>query len=276
MAVIKIYKKHTPLAHKKIFREKYHAFLLSSITFSLILISLSVHSILAAEKVHKRKVLGINISNSAYTNSSEKYPAVTISIPTETPTPFPPTPIESGQAATPTPTVTPTPKPKPTPTPTIAFKTTTNNSQYTAEKIGDSTWRVTNVQNDSQMASPQDIFNALNSYRGSRGVSILLWDDALTNFAQSRANTFAAQGSLDGHAGFRDFMNNDGFSKIGLNSLGENSAFLAGPMNGERIIKEIYGADSAHDGNQLDSSWQYIGVGINGNAVNINFGKNKR
>jgi uncharacterized protein YkwD len=234
-------------------KEKFYILLLSSITFSLILISLSVYTIFAKEKVHSKKVLGVSTSKLAGANPN----------PPNTPTPFPLT-------STPIPTV------HPNPTPTTIPATTTNNPQYTAQKVGDSTWRIINIKNDSQMASSQDIFNALNSYRSIHGAGNLSWDDTLANFAQSRANTFTSINGLDGHSGFKNFMNNDGFSKLGFNYLGENSAYLGGPMNGERIIKEIFGADSTHDNNQLDPSWQYIGVGINGNAVNINFGKNKR
>jgi uncharacterized protein YkwD len=126
------------------------------------------------------------------------------------------------------------------------------------------------------MASAQDIFNALNSYRMAHGVTTLSWNNSLASFAQERADLFAKNGALDSHAGFTDYMKNDGFSKAGFNSLGENSAYLSGSMNGERIIKDIFGADSAHDGNQLDPSWSDVGVGVNGVAVNLNFGKGKR
>lgn len=267
MAVLRIYKKNTPLARKKIFRKKFHVFLSFGIIFSLILITFSVSTILYAEKGRSEKILGISVSDPADSSLKNEYNTATIPTATNTPTPNLP-------ANTPTPTIRP--KPTATPTQTTIPKTATNNPQYTAEKIGESTWKVTNVKNDGQMASAQDIFNALNSYRGAHGSFNLSWDNSLSSLAQSRADTFASIGTLDGHQGFKNFMNDDGFSKIGFNSLGENSAFLAVPMNGERIIKEIFGADSAHDGNQLDPSWQYIGVGINGNAVNINFGKNKR
>jgi hypothetical protein len=70
-------------------------------------------------------------------------------------------------------------------------------------------------------------------------------------------------------------MNNGGFDKSGFNGLGENSAYLSGPMNGDRIIHEIFGADPSHDGNQLEG-WSHVGVGVKGNAVNVNFGKNRK
>jgi uncharacterized protein YkwD len=181
--------------------------------------------------------------------------------PTSTPIPSTPTPIS---------------KPKVIPTEIVPTATPTPNPQYTAQKINDVTWKVSNIQNDSSMASPQDIYNALNAYRQEHGAQSLLWDSYLASFAQSRADLFAKNGALDSHAGFTEFMNDDGFSKAGFNSLGENSAYLSGNMSADKIIKDIFGADSAHDGNQLDPSWTHVGVGVNGDAVNVNFGKNKR
>lgn len=187
-------------------------------------------------------------------------------MPTQTPTPAP----TITPTATPIPTATPTSSPTPTP------KTPSNPSQYTAQKVNDVTWRVSNVSNDDKMASPQEIYNALNSYRTGHGLSSLSWDVALASYAQGRADLFSSNKSLDSHAGFNSFMNNDGFSKVGFNGLGENSAYLSGPMNGDHIIQNIFGADSSHDGNQLDPSWTNVGIGVSGVAVNVNFGKNKK
>ncbi len=176
--------------------------------------------------------------------------------------------------------VTPTQAPEPTPVPPTATPTTQaqidNSTQYTAEKIGENTFRVTGVTLDNSMASTSDILDALNSYRQGRGVGTLAWDSNLATFAQDRANFFSSNSTLDNHTGFKSFMDNNGFEISGFNGLGENSAHLAGPMNGDRIIKEIFGADAPHDNNQLDSSWTHAGVGVNGNYININFGRNKR
>lgn len=247
--------------------EKGHRILLlASIVFSCLVILIST----AAVSNRQTGVLGARVSKiEAMAQRTLESPVATIVIPTNSPTPTL-TPTN-----TPIPTRFPTKVPAkiPTATPKIEGQ---NPSQYTAQKIGENTWKVSNVANDSTMASPRDIFNALNSYRGSHGTPNLSWDDKLASFAQGRADTFAKNGSLDGHAGFTSYMNNGGFALSGFNGLGENSAYLAGPMNGERIIKNIFGADSSHDGNQLDPSWTHVGIGVNGDAVNVNFGKNKR
>jgi uncharacterized protein YkwD len=257
------------LLAKKLRRKKFDNFLLAGIIFSWLALGTSA-SAYFTKKTPEKKILGAQVrSIETYTKSLS--PKIVITIPPTTP----PTPT-----ATPTPippTSTPTQRPKSSPTKeTVVTPTPTPNPQYTAQKINDVTWKVSNVQNDSSMASAQDIFNALNSYRSAHGASNLSWDNNLASFAQGRADLFNKNGSLDSHAGFTDYMKNDGFSKAGFNGLGENSAYLSGPMSGERIIKDIFGADGAHDGNQLDPSWTHAGVGVNGNAVNVNFGKGKR
>lgn len=261
-------KKRYKLLAEKLSEKGHKILLLTSIVFScsVILISFVLFN------ARQNNVLGIQVSNmEAMAKSTLESPVATIVIPTDSPTPT----LTPTSIPTPVPTRTPTKVPTKIPTPTLKAEGQ-NLSQYTAQKINDVTWRVNNVQSDDRMASPIDIFNALNSYRGSHGVSNLSWDSKLADFAQGRADTFAKNGSLDSHAGFTNYMNNGGFSLSGFNGLGENSAYLAGPMNGERIIKNIFGADSSHDGNQLDPTWTHVGVGVNGNAVNVNFGKNKR
>lgn len=227
-------------------------------------------SYLLTKGVDGQSVLGTRITKiEAVTNTALISPIVEIRpSPTEEPTPTPteiptPTPIKKRVALT----------PKPTKSEVVQGP---NSSQYTAQKINDVTWRVSNVNNDDRMSTPSEIQNALNSYRGSHGLSNLSWDQKLGEYAQGRADLFSRNGSLDSHAGFQSFMNNGGFNISGFNSLGENSAYLSGPMNADHIIRNIFGADGAHDGNQLDPSWTHVGIGVNGRAVNINFGKNHK
>lgn len=267
MTVFNRAKKLYPLLAAKLRYGNYSIFLLASIAFSWILVTIGVYTAFFADS-SKKQVLGAGI---AVAKNAFETPIIEVTVgPSHTPTAVPLT-------LTPTPTLKIAPtnsQSTPAHTPTPAPHTT-NNDQYTAEKIDDVTWRVKNVSNDSSMASPQDIVNALNSYRGERGKSNLIVDINLATYAQERANLFSSQANLDSHAGFRDYMNNGGFEKSGFNSLGENSAMLSGPMNGEKIIRSIFGADPSHDGNQLDT-WTHVGVGVSGNFVNVNFGREKR
>ena len=267
LGVKKVKKLYRLLALNKLHKKRFKIFLLAGVTFSWLALSISSYSYLS-KKNTKGVVLGAMAHAESVMTTRLISPVAEITpSPTGTPSPTP------SPSATPTPIPTATPRtlPKNTPTPNAI-----NPSQYTAEKINDVTWRVKNVANDDKMASAQEVFNALNYYRNSHGVSSLLWDNNLSSFAQSRANLFSKNGSLDSHSGFTDYMNNDGFNKSGFNGLGENSAFLSGNMSGERIVKDIFGADGAHDGQQLNPLWTHAGVGVSGVAVNVNFGKNKK
>lgn len=264
--VKKLYK----LLAKRLRTKRFPVFLIASIVFSCSIISLGMGSFLFAKERNIGSVLGVNIKN-VEKRTILISPVVEITLaPTNTPVPTP----------TPTDTPTPTPVRKKTVTTPIPTKSEipqgSNSSQYTAQKINDVTWKVSNISNDDHMASPQELLNALNSYRGSHGVGNLAFDQKLGEYAQGRADLFSKNGSLDSHAGFQNYMNNGGFDLSGFNSLGENSAYLAGPMNADRIIRNIFGADGSHDGNQLDPSWTHVGIGVSGRAVNINFGKNKK
>jgi uncharacterized protein YkwD len=254
------------LAHKKFLKKPHKISLVAGIVLSLIaIISSLAPYYLNSER--GEQTLGANISfvkKSTVQAFTKPLVEITEVPPSQTPTITP--------SPTSLPEVAPTKKPvAPTNTPTPP---PTNPNQYTAQKIDDTTWRIDNVITDGSMASPQDIVNALNSYRGSHGRGNLQVDGFLSSYAQGRADKFAVSG-LDGHADFQGFMNNDGFSQAGFNSLGENSAVISGPMNGDKIVRQIFGADPAHDGNQLDT-WTHVGVGVNGNAINVNFGRGKR
>lgn len=269
MARLRKTKKQYKLLAKKLSEKGHRILLLTSIVFSLLITSFGFISGLknsASQGVLGRRVTKIE----AMTKTVLVSPVTTTFSPSLTPTPtFTPTPTIPPPTPTKKPIILPTSTPTPQPS-------NTNSSQYTAQKVNDVTWRVSNVQSDDKMANPSEVFNALNSYRQQHGASVLSWDTKLADFAQGRADTFAKNGSLDSHSGFTSYMNNGGFDASGFNGLGENSAYIAGPMSGDKIIRSIFGADPSHDGNQLDPSWTHAGVGVNGNAINVNFGKNKR
>lgn len=144
-----------------------------------------------------------------------------------------------------------------------------------AKQIDEHTWTMT-VKNDEKEGSAGEIFTALNNYRTQKGKNALIWNDTLSAYAASRANEFSQRGALDGHAGFMNFMNHeDGFSKLGFNSLGENSSF-GYILSGTHLIEWVYAGDSEHDNNQLNSDWTYVGIGVSGTATDLIFGGKKR
>ncbi len=139
-----------------------------------------------------------------------------------------------------------------------------------------------NISTDEKSSDTKDnnvsenvFLKALNDYRVKNGKSPLSWDAKLADYAKSRADAYSAQGGLDHHAGFQDFINNqDGFKKLGFNSLGENSGYGHAP-DPVFIIEEAYGKSSSHNENQLGSQWSHVGVGISGTATNFIFGGSK-
>lgn len=128
---------------------------------------------------------------------------------------------------------------------------------------------------DSAMGTPQEIFTALNKYRQQHGRGSLAWDDKLAGFANSRAEYFSQRGNLDSHAGFLDYLNNqDGFQKLGFANIGENSS-IGFTLYAVHLIEWVYAGDEGHNNNQLNSDWNYVGIGVKGNATDLIFAGNK-
>lgn len=154
------------------------------------------------------------------------------------------------------------------PTPTRAPNSNTSLQEKNTEKI------TTDKQAGSN--SGNAIFSALNEYRAKNGKPLLAWDGGLANYAQSRAELYKSQGSLDGHAGFNDFIKNqDGFKKLGFLRLGENSGY-GHNLDANSLIEQAYGMSPAHNENQLNRDWTHVGIGTAGSATNFIFGGNKR
>ena len=164
-----------------------------------------------------------------------------------------------------------TPIPLPTNKPPIPT-TQDVNDWGVAKQIGKHTYTI-KVNYDGSMASPQEILSALNAYRQTQGKGTLNWDQRLADYANSRAQTFKSMGTTDAHAGFENFLNNeDGFSKMGFNRLGENSYF-GGGLTGTHLIEWVFSQSPGHNANQLDS-WSHVGIGTTDTSVNLNFGGN--
>lgn len=141
-----------------------------------------------------------------------------------------------------------------------------------AKKIDEHTYTI-KVAYDNKMTSPQEVIDALNSYRAVHGKGSLSYDGRLGDYAQTRVETYKNIGTTDSHAGFEHLINNeDGFSKLGFNSLGENS-YYGGPLEASHLIEWAFAQSPGHDANQL-GDWTHVGVGVNETAVNIIFGGN--
>jgi len=143
-----------------------------------------------------------------------------------------------------------------------------------AKQIGEHTWTM-KIGEDSTMATANEILSALNEYRKVHGSQIVMMNDKLQKYAQERAIYLNSIKSVDQHKGFTDYMENqDGFNKLGFTALGENISY-GYKLNGVHIIEWMYAGDEAHDKNQLDNRWNYVGIGVNGLATCLIFGTGK-
>lgn len=179
--------------------------------------------------------------------------------------------VEIIQTPTPTPIASPTPSSKP-----IAQKQNnqnTNGSEWGKAVQTENGSYTMKVGMDDKMTTPNELYEALMAYRQVKGKSRLSWDDKLTSYALERA-TFICKNGRDGHAGFNDFINNQGgFDKLGFAHLGEN---MSGGMrlSGVHLVEWIYSQSPGHEKNQL-GDWSHIGVGVTGDCSVLIFGGSK-
>ncbi|MFA7301681.1 MAG: CAP domain-containing protein [Candidatus Shapirobacteria bacterium] len=185
------------------------------------------------------------------------------------PTPEPLAPIRANMVLQKKPVAVATIKPKPTLTPTDS------DPWGVSKQVGEMTWTI-KVGQDEIMATPKEILEALNQYRQVHGSQILTWDDKLANFAQTRAAYLSSIKTVDQHKGFSDYMEKqDGFNKLGFTYVGENISH-GYKLNGVHTIEWMYAGDEPHNENQLNTRWNYVGVGVDGLATSIIFGTGKR
>lgn len=140
-----------------------------------------------------------------------------------------------------------------------------------AKQIDEVTWQM-KVNLDDRIGTPEEIYEALNSYRNRHGVNSLNWDNNLAVFAQQRADYFNSIQNIDKHAGFNDFVSSyENITNMGFRSIGENSSF-GYRMYGVHLIEWIFAGDEPHNANQLNSGWNHVGIGVSGLGVDLIFG----
>ena len=139
-----------------------------------------------------------------------------------------------------------------------------------AQQLSEHTWTM-KIGFDSKMATPNEIFEALNSYRQKHGRNSLNWDDRLANYAAERTKYFTQIGNLDEHVGFNEFTKDENNVRgLGFWWLGENSSF-GYRLEGIHLIEWIYAGDQPHDDNQLNTDWTHVGIGVDGYQTDIIF-----
>jgi len=143
-----------------------------------------------------------------------------------------------------------------------------------AQQIDEHTWTL-RIKQDEKMGTPRETFEALNKYRQVHGSRVLEWNDKLTEYANSRAKFFTSINSVDKHKGFADKLKDEeGFKDLGFWGLGENASY-GYKLEGVHLIEWMYASDKDHNDNQLDNTWTHVGIGIDGVATAIIFGKHK-
>jgi len=143
-----------------------------------------------------------------------------------------------------------------------------------AVQVSEHTWTM-KIGFDDKMATSEEIFEALNSYRRLHKKNTLAWDENLAQYALSRAKQFTLLGNLDEHAGFAEFVKSeDNVRSLGFWALGENSSY-GYQLNGTHLIEWIYAGDEPHNNNQLSNDWTHVGIGVDGNQTNLIFAGSK-
>jgi peptidoglycan hydrolase-like protein with peptidoglycan-binding domain len=150
----------------------------------------------------------------------------------------------------------------------------TNNSDQewgTIRQVGKVEYRG-RFGNDPVMATPNEIFIAVNNYRNQNGKGSVSWDDGLAAWAQSRATLFANSG-LDQHAGFEAEVQSKAKS-MGLKGAGEDAA-QGGAIAAVHLIEWSFAQDEPHKAVLLHDS-NLLGVGVasgpQGYGVDLIFG----
>lgn len=127
----------------------------------------------------------------------------------------------------------------------------------------------------TNILTKQDVLEALNGYRNNNGAGELIIDNRLQSYAQNRAEYLQGIGKLDKHAGHDEFMKNNGYSKLGFDSIGENQSWnFRGSASG--LIKDFYARSPGHNKNQVNPEYTHVGIGISGNYTNLVFGGKKK
>lgn len=153
-------------------------------------------------------------------------------------------------------------------------KVNSNEPWGVAKQVSEHTWTM-KVGQDATMATPNEIYEALNTFRQRNGSGRLDWDDRLARYAQERAIVFTNLGKLDEHAGFNDYVKSiDNIRNLGFWSVGENSSYGYRVM-GVHLIEWVYAGDKPHNDNQLNPKWTNVGVGVNNTETDIIFGANR-
>lgn len=170
----------------------------------------------------------------------------------------------------------PTPKPSPAPTPydPYAADPYLKDAEWgKAVQVAENTYRM-KIAEDPEMTTATELYQALNSYRNTKGKSSLTWHEGLAEFARLRVAELAQDSYA--HQGFERRLDEGDLpedARSNFRSYGENAS-QGYRFSGTHLIEWMYAGDAGHDGNQL-GNWSHVGIGISGNDSVLIFGLHK-
>ncbi len=139
---------------------------------------------------------------------------------------------------------------------------------FKREKVDEHT-TVTWLPPDDRMATPEELFLAVNSYRRTHEVAEVAKSDTLCTIAQKRADEQRALGKIDGHAGFAKYAQEQReFSYVTEVLFGSDQ-----PQSGVHIVE--YGWDQSLTGHReaiQDRSMTHGCGGVAGSFAAFIFG----
>lgn len=157
-----------------------------------------------------------------------------------------------------------------TPSAKLIKKATNSGAKKTAKKDPEEP-----IPKEINKSFTQELFEALNNYRAKNGQGSLSHDSKLTDFSQTRLQTFISIGNIDDHGPFNAILNSDGFNLLGFWALAENSSVNSSPKSAQEIIENVFGQSPGHNANQLNSNYSHVGIAANETFTNFVFGGDK-
>jgi uncharacterized protein YkwD len=162
------------------------------------------------------------------------------------------------------PTLTPKPTLKPKPVDPYANDPALKDAKWgEAVQVREHEYRM-KIGEDAVMGTPQEIFEALNHYRSTKGVGRLEWNEKIAALARERVLEVTVEKTP--HEGFNRRTNEDGFwEEYQINGAGENASY-GYRFSGTHLIEWMYASDAGHESNQLNPQWNCVGIAVSGES----------
>ncbi len=123
------------------------------------------------------------------------------------------------------------------------------------------------------MPSASQLFAGLNTYRAQHGVSQLKWDETLADYSSQLAEQANHRGAIDGGQNLRQVRSQNPFA-FGFQNIGELQSYGV-TESATGLFANYFAAYPSTNITQSSSDWQYVGIGVNGTAVEVIFGARK-